>query len=566
MREKNAKFQRPNLLIGLFLWRLALSITLVWAQEIYQAQILERTGQFEQAFAAYQQALVHSPQDPLALAGFVRMCRQLGRFDSLMAVLSRLEKEKGEKPEFTLGIIEGLLGVKRRAEAVSRARAVAQKSPEKILELVEILKQRGEPGVAAGLLEEALKRSESGLPPSADKLRVDYRERLIELYEIQGNTVRATQKIVEIVNSQLGLIARFLDRLSSYGKESEGTKVAHELGKINDSKTRARAQAVVYLALGDEVRAVKVANGAFSPQELLLFADECEKKGALRAALTIYEEQGARTNAARVLRQLGRLDEALAILVQDSSPMALFETAELLRIEKRDLLKATDFYCRALRARPRDPAVLWGLASSLIGLKQLDSARQVVEKMPQMDERALFLLIKILFYQGKFDSIPRAVKELSHRFPQSPLVNDGLEFGLLSMSGERARELALAMLEDEAGKETEGMSRAKELTQGEDLVSQQAFLLLSRFLSRQGKHQAALAVLDSFFLRFPTGELAPKVKLRQAEVYRDGLKDEARFRATLEQLLVEFPGSPYLPIARNMLKSSAGEIKPGEMR
>ncbi|MEO0070597.1 MAG: tetratricopeptide repeat protein [candidate division WOR-3 bacterium] len=536
------------------------------AQGTYQAQLLERSGQFEQALTAYQQVLLHSPQDPLALAGFIRMCRQLKRFDSLLVILSRLEKEKGERPELTLGIIEGLLGVKRRTEALTRARAFTQKHQEKIMELIEVLKQNGEIAGAAALLEEAVKLADSSSPPLPGRVRIDYWERLIELYEIQGNTVRATQKIVEIANSQPELLPRYLERLKSYAKGTEGARVVNELGKITDKRSKARAQAEVYLALGEEVQAVKVAKEAFSPQELMLFADECEKKGALRAALTIYEEQGAKTYAARILRQLGRLQEALAILQGDSSPMAIFETAELYRLERRDFTKAADFYSRVLRSRPQDPAVLMGLTSSLIGLKQLDSARQVIEKIRRMDDRALFLLIKILFYQGKFDSIPRVVKELSHRFPQSPLVNDGLELGLLSMSGERAKSFALAMLEYEAGKVSEGIKRTKELTQGEDIVAQQAFFLLSRLLFQEGKYQAALAVLDSFLVRFPTSELAAKAKLRQAEIYRDGLNDEARFRAVLEQLLVDFPGSPYLPIARNMLQSALREVKPGEMR
>lgn len=546
-------------------WHLiALSVTILWAQGTYQAQILERSGQFEPALTAYQKVLLHSPQDPLALAGFIRMCRQLKRFDSLFVVLSRLEKENGERPEFTLGIIEGLLGLKRRTEGLSRAQAFIQKYQEKIMELIEVLKQCGEIAVAATLLEESLKRSDSRTQPG--RVRTTYLERLIELYEIQNNTVRATQKIVEIVNLQPELLPRYLERLKSYGKGIEGAKVVSELGKITDKKAKARAQAVVYLALGDEVQAVKVTKEAFSPQELILFADECEKKGALHAALTLYEGQGARIDAARILRQLGRLQEALAILERDSSPMAIFETAELYRLERRDFAKAAAFYSRALHSRPRDPAVLFGLTSSLIGLKQLDSARQVIEKIPQMDDRALFLLIKILFYQGRFDSIPRAVKELKQRFPQSPLVNDALELALLTQYGERAKSLAMAMLEYEAGKEMEGIRQTKELTQGDDLIAQEGFLLLSRFFSRQGKYQAALTVLDSFLFRFPTSELAPKAKLRQAEIYRDGIKDEARFRAVLEQLLVESPGSPYLPIARNMLKGALWEVKPGEMR
>ena len=49
-------------------------------------------------------------------------------------------------------------------------------------------------------------------------------------------------------------------------------------------------------------------------------------------------------------------------------------------------------------------------------------------------------------------------------------------------------------------------------------------------------------------------------------VNRDELKDEAKYRETLEQLVIEYPGSAYVPIARSLLAESAKTVAPEGIR
>jgi hypothetical protein len=49
-------------------------------------------------------------------------------------------------------------------------------------------------------------------------------------------------------------------------------------------------------------------------------------------------------------------------------------------------------------------------------------------------------------------------------------------------------------------------------------------------------------------------------------VYLDELKDEAKYRETLEQLIVEYPGSAYVPIARNLLTVATKPVAPEGIR
>ncbi|MEO0005072.1 MAG: tetratricopeptide repeat protein [candidate division WOR-3 bacterium] len=526
------------------------------AQEAYRGQVLEQAGQFEEAFAVYRSVLENSPKDRQALLGFIRVCRHLERYDSLLTVLRQLEG-KGERSfELGLGIVEALLKTRRRQEGLTRAQALLQSSPERVLEIAQVLTEGGEPNVAAQYLEGALKTS---------GFRMDYADFLIGLYEETGRLPEAAGIISDIVNKDERHLQRLLERLSGYGRQANYPRVIKELGKIKDPKLRARAQAAVYLGAGEEMAAVRVVQTVLSEQELYLFAQDCEQDGALNAALTVYSQQNAWADCARVLRLMGRVEEALRFLERDTTPAGVLELAEIARIEQRDFKKALTAYQKVLRHRPKDRAALYGLARALIGLKHLDSAAKVLKAITPPDTLTLFLLAQVYFYQGEFDSVPRAATELNKRFPNSRLVNDGLRLALLTYAGERAKKLSAAMLDYEAQNDQEGIKTTRELTQGKDLVSQEAYSLLARFYSRQKKYKQALAVIDTFLIQFPKGELAPKIRLQQAEIYRDGLKDEAHFRLTLERLILDFPGSPYVPIARNLLQGTPA-VKPGEVR
>ncbi|MGQ9707250.1 MAG: tetratricopeptide repeat protein [bacterium] len=526
------------------------------AQDSYRGRVLEQAGQFEPAFQAYRSEIELNPGDHQALAGFIRMCRQLGRYDSLITVLRRLESKSGESDELSLGVILGLLKTKCRQEALVRAEALMQRSPERVLELVAVLREVGEVAAATGYLERALNSD----------FRVDYALRLAEIYKEMGRGAKAAGIIADIVNKDGGRLAHLVDRLAELGQHSDVKRVVAVLGKIRDGKLRARAQAAVYLGAGEELAAVRVLLGVYSEQELYLFARECERNGALKAALTIYNEQGAWADGARVLRALGRVDEALRMLSRDSTIAGRLEFAEIARLDQRDFKKAVASYLEVLRTRPNDRVALYGLARGLVGLKLLDSAQKFLKRIAKPDDQVLLLVAQVFFYQGEFDSVKRWVGELCHRFPKSPLVNDGLELEALTFSGERAKVLAEAILDYEVDNDEEGMSRTRGLIEGKDLVAQEAFLLLARFYYRQGRYKEALAVLDTFLIRFPRGELGAKARLQQAEIYREGLKDEVRSRLMLERLIGEFPGSAYVPIARNRLRKSAGEIKPSEVR
>jgi len=131
-------------------------------------------------------------------------------------------------------------------------------------------------------------------------------------------------------------------------------------------------------------------------------------------------------------------------------------------------------------------------------------------------------------------------------------------------SGDRAKELARLMLAYETGDGDTAKVRA--LAEGDDPVAEQAYFLLARFLRRERKPKDALAALDRYRQRFGNSALAPKARLEQAELYLDDLKDEAKYREALEQLIVEYPGSAYVPIARSLLAEAEKPVAPEGIR
>ncbi|MCR4423559.1 MAG: tetratricopeptide repeat protein [candidate division WOR-3 bacterium] len=554
--RQNRKTRRGAAGVVLFLPLILFSAPL-FAQDGFKGQMLEQAGQLEQAWTVYKTTLEKNPEDRQALLGVVRVSRQLGRFDSLLSILQKVEGVVPDNAEVTLGIIEALLGLKRKSAARERAQRFFEKWPGRVMELVEAILRGGEKGWAAQYLEERLRR---------DGFRVEYTEKLLEIYEMQGRFVTAAEKLVDIVNYEPRRFNKFVDRLGSYGRSGEVKRVLNVLSKIKDETIRLRAQAEVALGAGDELGAVRIIQNSLNRGEMVNFARGCEKRGALRAALAIYQEQKLGADAARVLRKMGRIDEALALLSQDTSVAARFEYAEYARLEKRDFKSAVQGYRAVLKKKPDYRAALLGLAAALVGLRQLDSAQQVLRKITAPDDSVLFLQAKILFYQGKFDSVRAIVREINARFPQSLLANDALELGMLTLSGERGLELARAMLDLDAGAVEISLKQAQGLMRGNDAVAQDAFFLVSQIYRQEGNYRAALTVLDSLLVRFPKGERAARALLEQAEIYRQGLKDESRFRATIERLIMEFPGSPYASLGRNLLRKATTDFAPGAVR
>ncbi len=525
---------------------LTLTINIL-AQDLHRAQLLEQAGQYEPALKIYQKAVEKNPQDLPAITGFIRVCRRLELYDTLYTVINRLKKTPVNAVTLELGLIEALFGLKRRTEAVARVNDFARQHPERLIELTEILKLHRENSLAIRYLQSTLKTRQ---------FRIDYAERLVELYEQERKLSAAVEVIAEIINYDRRRIDLFFDRLYNYGKMADASKIINSLNRIKDPLLRARAQAEVYLGAGDELTAVALLKNHSSQQELYLFARRCEERKALKAALAIYQHLKLTTDIARMLRQLDQVTEALKLLESDTTPEGSFELAEIARIKLRDFTRAVTAYRQVLRHRPDDLPALTGLALALLGLQKVDSAYSIISRINQPDDRALYLKVKLLFYQEKLDSIYPVVEQLTTRFPDSPLLNEALALSLLTLSSKEAKKLIPALIAYDVGDYENCIKNCQQISTPDTLLTQNTLFLLSQALVETGRYQDAINTLKNMIERFPNTELTPRALLRQAEIYQNYLKDQNRYTHLLKQLLLTFPGSPYASIARDLLKKS----------
>jgi len=538
-----------NWALGIRSWLLAVLLLAVGAG-VAQAQsagsglILERAGQLERALEEYRLVLDRNPQDRPAYDGFLRLGEQLGQLDTLVAVSRRLARQYPDRSDFSCGLVGGLLALKRTSEARVEARRAAEKWPDRLAQLAEVFAKNADFASAIEYYEQA--REKGG-----DAFSIA--DRLIDLRLSAGKPGPAAREIASALDTSPHMLDHFRQKLSAAAVRG-GAAVAGELNRIQDLKVRDRALAVVYLATGREAEAVRVLKPVLTAPEFHQFARECEAQGALRAALAAYQELNAHVDAARVLRLTGRVREAKAELAMDNGIEAQFELGELQR-DQREFGSALESYQRVLSRQPRHEPASFGLAAAFLGLGRTETARAAARKSGTLSDRLLLLLARTFFYEGQFDSAGACVSELVKRFPQSNLANDGLELAVMTASGDRARELARLLLAYETGAVDTGRVRA--LSEGDDPVAEQSLFLLARFLSREQRPKDALAVLDRYRQRFATSALAPRARLEQAVLYLEGLKDEARYRETLEQLIVEYPGSAYVPIARSLRDRAA---------
>jgi TolA-binding protein len=532
---------------------LLLAPALAFAQSYTSGLILEQAGQVDRAFEEYRLALNKNPQDQPAYEGFVRLAEQLKQHDTLVAVSRRLAKQYPDRPNYSFGLIGGLLGMKQTSDARAEGRKAAGKWPDRLAVLAEVFARHEDYATAIEYYELARKRG-------GDALSIA--DRLVDLYEAAGQPSQAAREIVLILNTSPRSLDQYRQKLSALAVRGSAG-ITGELEKVLDFGVRARAEAVVYLATKKEAEAVRVLKPALTAQELYQFARECEAQGALRAALAVYQEQKAHVDAARVLRLMGRIREAQAELALDSGTGAQFELGELYRAQG-DYGRAAESYQRVLSRQPNHEPAAFGLASALLGLGRTEPARAAARKPGTLSDRLLYLVARTFFYEGQFDSAGSGVAELVKRFPQSKLVNDGLELAVMTGSGDRAKELARLMLAYETG--DGDTSKARALADGSDQVAEQAYFLLARFLRREHKPKDALAVLDRYRQRFGSSALAPKARLEQAALYLEEMKDEAKSRETLEQLIVEYPGSAYVPIARSLLAEATKPVAPEGIR
>lgn len=527
---------------------LALSVLLlapsVFAQDINLAQRYEAAGQFALAKAIYQAYLTENPFNPSIYNSYYRVSFGLGNYQEFLSLSLELLKKNPKSPDLLISIGEAYLKLGKKKQGLDYLNQAYSLSPDYFGRISAILGQEKmyKDAIRFVLDYQKLKKNSTGFEPM-----------LIDLYEADGDYPKAAREITKFLNANPPQLPGYEPKLRFYLTKTNPAVIFSELNNLTNQELHARLFARLYLSQKKYTEAVKEIKTLNSPNELFSFARLCEEQEQYPIAVDLYKELGNLSDEARVLRKLGRVAEAAEVLKQVTTVDARFELAELQRLDLNDNKSAKENYQLVIKQRPSEPAY-YGLVASLISLGQLDEARKYLTQFGKMTDRSIFSLIQVYFYESEFDSCKKYISELSRNFPASSLLNDALEVGILLAEGkENLGDYALASYNQVLGNYEDAIKITQKLIQQNGKVAEHSFLLLAELYLAKKEPNLALSALQELKTKFPNSRLLPKAKFEQAKIYAEKLKDEVKCQQTLEELIVDFPSSPYSSIARNLL-------------
>jgi tetratricopeptide (TPR) repeat protein len=539
------------------------------SQDLNLATIYESQNQWGLARDIVAEYLRTKPFDVQVYRRYAALAVKLEDYSGLVSFTDSLLARNPAQPNLLMGRAEGFIRGGRKSDGVAV--------------LDNLLKQNIETAQQVGTVFEG-----TGLDREAIRVYNEYRRRrsnptifatsLLTLYEKTGDYPAATREAVTLMNVDPNLAGEYERKFQSYALRGRLDPIVTELKDIKDKAVRSAILAKVYIAAGHTKEALAEIEALDSYQKALEFARYCEQAGYLDAALELYGKFTTPPlpyDRARVLRKLGRILEAVAILEKSDDPVARFELAEVQRVELNDPASAAANYRKVVAVRPDHIQAWYGLSDCLIRLDRMNEADQALAAMPKPTDRSLYDRARIAFYNESFDSSSSRVQQLLQQFPQSPLANDGLELLVLTTRGGEGlksfapimRDYALARYDSAivrcqtiirsssqgSGPASDSGSSAVGSQPSAENWADQAYILLADCYSARKEYNQALAALDELEKQLPASSLRAKARYRKALVYLSGLKDEPQYSKTMESVYNDFPDSPYAALARNLM-------------
>jgi tetratricopeptide (TPR) repeat protein len=518
--------------------------SLLFAQDINLARRYEAAGQFALAKAIYQAYLTENPFNPSIYYSYFRVSSSLGSYQEFLSVSQELLKKNPNQPDLLLPMGEASLKLGKKKQGLDYLNQAFSLNPDYFSRISAIL---GEEKMYKDAIRFILDYQKLGKKPTG------FEPMLIDLFEADGDYPKATREITQFLNANPAQLPGYEPKLRFYLTKTNPASIFSELQNLTNPALRVRLLAGLYLSQKKYAEAVREIKTLNSPNELYGFARICEEQEQYPLAVDLYKELDNLSDEARVLRKMGKVAEAAEVLKQVTTVDARFELAELQRLDLNDYKSAKENYQLVINQRPSEPPY-YGLAASLIQLGQLDEAKKSLARIGDLTDRDLFSLLQINFYQTELESCQKYIQLLSQSFPASPYLNDALEIGILiAESKGNFGDYALASYNQARGNYDDAIKIGQKLILQNDKIAEHGFILLAELYLAKKEPNLALSALLDLKTKFPNSRLLPQAKFEQAKIYDEKLKDEVKYQQTLEELIVDFPGSPYSSIARNLL-------------
>ena len=350
----------------------------------------------------------------------------------------------------------------------------------------------------------------------------------------------AKERLEELVNRFPGHPASFRARLwlgqwaLEQGRPVEAETWLRPL--INNKSIDASFRADAWFALASSA----VGQGAFT--------NALESLAEAESLTTNAERKvEARIDRARLLMQLGRLDEAVKVMEQTVYTLASMPQAARAQIELSDLLRAQGRFDLAVDAYQRyiesfsDPAglrqALYSKAWCLWELKRYAEAATAFEKAYDslhnnaLREQALVKAADSYFMNAQYRLAGAAYEKVLEEFPRSATRADTLNQAAESYARSGDSTNTLRILDHLIKDDESGMAPAAQLR-------------LARFHEEQRSWQEALTAYDDFLVRFSGSERYPLALLARA-LLRYRMQDYQDSLADFDRLMAEFPGTEW---------------------
>jgi TolA-binding protein len=183
----------------------------------------------------------------------------------------------------------------------------------------------------------------------------------------------------------------------------------------------------------------------------------------------------------------------------------------------------------------------------------------------QIREQGTYKLAELLFLEGRIEESREAFDELIDSYPQGFYVNDALAQTMLISEGlaedeEALTQYAAAMLmarQRRYGPALESFGGFEQEFPDSPLLDD-VLMQTAGIRGHTGRHQEALADLETLIRDHPESRLCPEALRRVGQIYEHHLQDLPAAREAYERLLSEYPEYLFLNEVRRTLRRLKG--------
>ncbi|MBN2378357.1 tetratricopeptide repeat protein [candidate division WOR-3 bacterium] len=436
-----------------------------------------------------------------------------------------------------IGEAEGLLMSTRTQEGIKKFRDLYEESYVWANEIIFILNEL-EPGEVSWFVEQERKRTGN---------RTLHARLMAEAYLKESNERKALQEIAEALATGQSphIFKKELNELSqTLGAEQV-------LNKLRYASSRTGFQ--LALELADTRNMEKAINETNDERVLIMMGQLAEHNDYPEQALLAYRKAARKEDAARVLTQLGRTEEALTILGGNISRQGLQQKALLQATSSKTYQDAIKTYKELQTRYGSRPE--WSFGIAVLYLLE-GNDKKAYEYLHGIAPDSSILLLKgiLAILDDELDSVKYFLDQSMISFPGNSYENDFLLlYNIALTAAEVGKQYAEALAAFYWGDKEDAYEKSIKLVETNTELEDEALLLAAESLVGLKRWNQAEALYKDLAENYPKSPLSARGAFEQALLLRDHLNGAEQARELLKDLIIRNPTSLYADLARQEL-------------